>query len=413
MTNRLSLLAIARVDPPCYKPLHAAVATPVMKATVVSHAVRTSVIMGCLVPALLFPAPLRGLSQIHRFEFRQAAPGYHYLFPRDHASHDDFRTEWWYYTGHLRSDDGREFGYQLTFFRQGIDEEAIRTNPSRWAVKNVYLAHAAVSHHGKERFRYSEKASRDGLGKAGAESTRLHVWIDRWSVEAISADHLQHRLRVSSEEASFDLVVVSEKLPVIHGSEGISRKGDEAGQASHYYSLTRLRTTGMLVMDHEPIQVRGVSWMDHEFGSGGLGRDQVGWDWFSIQLDDGREVMWYRLRRGDGTADPVSSGTAVATDGTVRHLRISDVVVDVLDEWTSPVSNTRYPHRWRVAVPSMDLTLVLIPKMHGQELVTERSTRVTYWEGAVRVSGDAGGAPIAGQGYVELTGYARPFSPAP
>jgi predicted secreted hydrolase len=339
--------------------------------------------------------------------------GYQYVFPRDHASHDEFRTEWWYYTGHLRAEDGREFGYQLTFFRQGIDDEQVRKNPSRWAVSNVYLAHAAVSHHGKERFRYSEKVSRAGLGKAGAESARLHVWIDRWSVEAISPDHLQHRLRVSSEEVSFDLIVVSEKPPVVHGADGISRKGHEAGQASHYYSLTRLRTSGTLVVDHQPIQVHGVSWMDHEFGSGGLGRDQVGWDWFSIQLDDGRDVMFYRLRRTDGTADPVSSGTAVAPEGTVHHLFASDVSVDVLDEWTSPVSGARYPHRWRFTVPSMGLVLMLIPMMHAQELVTERSTHVTYWEGAVRITGDVGGTPIVGHGYVELTGYARRFAALP
>ncbi|MEP6886743.1 MAG: lipocalin-like domain-containing protein [Nitrospirales bacterium] len=357
----------------------------------------------CILGAL--PAVSLDTEQTH---FREAVSGYTYQFPRDHGSHDDFRTEWWYYTGHLATEDGREFGYELTFFRRAMDDVHITTHPSRWAIRHLYLAHAALSEQDRHRFRYAEKISRAGIGKAGSETGRLHVWIDRWSVEA-SPDHHQHALRATTGGFSFDLHLASEKAPVVHGEGGISRKGTESGQASHYYSMTRLRTTGTLTVDGHLQTVHGISWMDHEFGSGRLGNGQVGWDWFSVQLDDHSELMFYLLRRIDGTADPVSSGTWVLPDGTSDPLTVSDVKIDVLDYWTSPASGTRYPNRWRLSVPSRRLSLLLVPPMPNQELMTERSTQVTYWEGAVNVTGEAGERHVTGQGYVELTGYAKPF----
>jgi predicted secreted hydrolase len=173
--------------------------------------------------------------------------------------------------------------------------------------------------------------------------------------------------------------------------------------------MTRLRTTGTLTVDGHTQTVHGLSWMDHEFGSGHLGKDQVGWDWFSIQLDDRSELMFYLLRRADGSAEPMSSGTWVLPDGTSQTLSLSDIHIDVLDHWTSPVSSTRYPSGWRLSIPSRHLSLELLPKMPNQELMTERSTQVTYWEGAVKVIGQAGERPVTGHGYVELTGYAKPF----
>lgn len=344
--------------------------------------------------------------------FRQAVEGYAYQFPRDHGSHDEFRTEWWYYTGHLTTEDGRRFGYELTFFRQATDKARVAITPSRWAIRHLYLAHAALSEHDRHRFRYAEKISRAGIGKAGAETSRLHVWIDHWSVEAASLDHRRHRLRAKSGDFSFDLLLDSEKPPVIHGEGGISRKGTEPGQASHYYSMTRLQTTGTLSIDGHAETVHGISWMDHEFGSGHLGKDQIGWDWFSIQLNDRSELMLYRLRRNDGTADRMSSGTWVLPNGTSQTLTASDVTIDVLDYWTSRASGTRYPSRWRLSIPSRQLSLVVTPTMSNQELITERSTQITYWEGAVTVSGEAREGRLTGQGYVELTGYAQPFETA-
>ena len=341
--------------------------------------------------------------------FRLASPGYSYRFPHDHGSHDEFRTEWWYYTGHLSTESGRRFGYQLTFFRRGLDQEQVRANPSRWAIRHLYLAHFALSELDKGRFRYAEKASRAGLGKAGAEAGRLRVWIDRWLAEAPSAQHDPHHLKASAEDFSIDLMLAPEKPPVAHGDRGVSRKGNAPGQTSHYYSLTRLATTGTLSLNGKPQAVTGLSWMDHEFGSGDLAEDLVGWDWFSVQLDNRHELMFYRLRRADGTADPASSGTLVFPDGRSHHLSADDLQIEVVNHWTSQASKARYPSRWRIAAPTLALSLDLAPQLSDQELMTSRSTQVTYWEGAVEVTGMFHGAAVAGQGYVELTGYAARF----
>ncbi len=342
--------------------------------------------------------------------FRLALPGYQYRFPRDHGSHDEFRTEWWYYTGHLASAGGRHFGYELTFFRRGIREGRSRPNPSRWAVRNLYLAHFALTDVDGGRFRYAEKVSRAGLGKAGAETGRLHVWIDRWVATSDSPDRNAHHVKASTDGFSIDLYLRPEKPPIIHGRGGISRKGDATGQASHYYSMTRLATEGTLVVDGRERTVTGLSWMDHEFGSAELGEDLVGWDWFSVQLNDRSELMLYLLRRGDGRPAPASSGTYLLADGQSRHLSRDDLRVEVLDHWVSEASGARYPSRWRIVVTPLNLTLELRPLLADQELVTAKSTRVTYWEGAVTVTGTKDQDAVTGQGYVELTGYAKPFT---
>jgi predicted secreted hydrolase len=342
-------------------------------------------------------------------EFRLAAKGYTYQFPHDHGSHDEFRTEWWYYTGHLATATGRRFGYQLTFFRRGVSSEQIKTFPSRWSISQLYLAHFAVTDLDGRRFRYAEKLSRTGLGKAGADPDRLHVWIDRWSVDA-SPDSAHHRLRAADGDLTIDLDLAPDKPPVVHGTDGISRKGPVAAQASHYYSFTRMSTAGKLTIGNESFNVTGASWMDHEFGSADLGPDLVGWDWFSLQLDDRTELMLYRLRRADRSADPVSSGTFVDRDGKPQHLALEDFTLEPLDRWTSPTSKAVYPQRWRLTIPSRQLSLELIPLMAEQELTTTRSTQVTYWEGAIAVTGRAGTEPITGQGYMELTGYAERFT---
>ena len=361
------------------------------------------------ISCILGPLPAMAL-ETEPVRFQQAVSGYQFQFPHDHGSHDAFRTEWWYYTGHLTTEDGREFGYELTFFRQAMDDPGVNKNPSRWAIRHLYLAHAALSEHAPQRFRYAEKISRAGIGKAGSETRHLHVWIDRWSAEAIPAgDYHQHRLHAAAGDFAWDLLLNPAKAPVVHGEGGISRKGTEPGQASHYYSVTRLPTTGTLTIDGHAMTVHGLSWMDHEFGSGHLGKDQVGWDWFSVQLDDGSELMFYLLRRADGTADPVSSGTWMLSDETIHSLSLPDINIEILDHWTSPVTGTRYPSGWRLSIPSRHLSLSLVPKMRNQELITERSTQVTYWEGAVTVTGQVQGKRVTGKGYVELTGYAKPF----
>jgi len=343
-------------------------------------------------------------------EFQVATEGYHYAFPRDHGAHEAFRTEWWYYTGQLTAKDGRSFGYQLTFFRRGMPREQLKTLPSQWAVSQLYLAHFAVSDLSKKQFHYAEKISRAGLGKAGAEADRLHVWIDRWSAESPVATPATQTLKAADGDLALQLTVSQEKPLVVHGTDGISRKGASLGQASHYYSFTRLATVGQLTIGSESFDVTGTSWMDHEFGSAELGKDLVGWDWFSLQLDDQRELMLYRLRRADGSADPVSSGTLIDRDGHGHHLSIEDFTLQPISYWTSPTSHTRYPQRWRLTIPSQQLSLELVPLMAEQELSTTRSTQVTYWEGAIEATGTAQGRPIQGKGYMELTGYAERFS---
>ncbi|MBA5870273.1 MAG: carotenoid 1,2-hydratase [Nitrospira sp. CR2.1] len=344
--------------------------------------------------------------------FDLAAPGHHYQFPQDHGAHERFRTEWWYYTGHLTSSTGRRFGFQLTFFRRGVPPEEVRTLPSQWSIQQLYLAHIALTDLENGRFLYADKLSRAGLGKAGAETGRLHVWIDRWSLSLDDTPTPRHRLQAATEAFAIDLALSPGKPVVVHGQNGISLKGPAPGQASHYYSLTRLATQGHLRLGAETVAVTGLSWMDHEFGSADLADDVVGWDWFSLQLSDSTELMWYSLRHADGTSDPVSGGTFVLADGRTQPLRLQDLTIEPRSHyWTSTRSGGRYPQRWRLKAPSLGLDLEVASLLADQELDTARSTRVTYWEGAVAASGQARGQAVTGNGYVEMTGYAERVTP--
>ncbi len=342
--------------------------------------------------------------------FHIATPGYQYRFPEDHGAHERFRTEWWYYTGHLTAANGRPFGFQLTFFRRGIPPDQVKTDPSKWSIHQLYLAHFALTDLESGRFLYADKLSREGLGKAGAETDRLRVWIDRWSVSMDDRMPDRQRLQAATDEFAIDLHVTPRKPPALHGREGVSRKGAAPEQASHYYSFTHLATKGQIRVGAETFTVTGLSWMDHEFGSADLGRDVVGWDWFSLHLSDSTELMWYSLRRADGSADPLSSGTLIFADGQTQPLNAQDLTIEPLSYWTSPRSHARYPQRWRLSAPSLGLDLDVVSLLTDQELHTARSTRVTYWEGAVSATGQARGAPISGRGYVELTGYAERFT---
>lgn len=356
-----------------------------------------------IVPAAANSAPIA---------LQAVEPGYRFAFPRDHGSHDTFALEWWYVTGHLFASDGRRFGYELTFFRRAIDDARAWTNPSRWAIRQLYVAHLALTDEAAGTFQYAEKISRAGIGKAGASTGTLDTWIDRWVLRASDADPRQWQLRASTDEWAIDLTLTPRKPPVVHGHRGISLKGQE-GQASHYYSVTRIQTTGALRLSDEVVPVTGWSWMDHEFGSGELSEAVIGWDWFSLQLDNHHEVMAYWLRRSDGTFDAVSSGTVVFPDGTTRHVTREDMDLTVLDSWTSPESGARYPSRWRLHVRPLDMQVDIVPIIADQELRTSRSTRVTYWEGAVEIAGTMKESPVQGQGYVELTGYAAPLTLSP
>jgi len=337
-------------------------------------------------------------------EFRPALLGYTFSFPRDHYSHDDYRTEWWYYTGHLRAAGGGEYGYQVTFFRSGVAEA--QANPSRWAAKNLYLAHFAISEIQRKAFRYFERVNRGGLGQAGASDREFHVWIGDWEV---TGDGTAQRLRAKDDGFAVDLTLVSQKPPVIHGENGISQKSEGRGHASHYYSLTRLKTEGTLTIHGKSFQASGLSWMDHEFGSTQLNPDQVGWDWFSLQFDDGTELMLYNIRGASGLPDSYSAGTFVGADGRTLRLKQADFTVEVLDRWRSPRGKGVYPMKWRLKVPTISLDVTVSPAFPDQELHTAESTRVIYWEGAAFAEGTTHGRRLTGRGYVEMTGYAEPF----
>lgn len=332
--------------------------------------------------------------------WKEAAAGYRYAFPRDHASHPDFKIEWWYYTGNLETAQGRRFGYQVTFFRVGVD--ATPVNPSRWAVRDLFMTHLAVSDPAGERYRYAERLNRAGPGLAGADHTRYHVWNDDW--QASLDERGRHVIRAVNADVGVDLVLDEGKPPAINGMNGISQKGAQAGNASHYYSLTRMPTRGFLVLDGERFEVSGSSWMDHEFGTSFLEPEQQGWDWLSIQLADGRDLMLYQLRRGDGSRDPRSSGTLVGRDGRTRHLRAEDFTLDPSGPRFRAPSGATYPIGWTIRIPDERLTLDVTTPLRNQELSTAGSG-VSYWEGVVDVAGSSGGAPVTGRGYLEMTGY--------
>ena len=335
--------------------------------------------------------------------WRMALPGYRYRFPRDLASHPEFQTEWWYYTGHLEG-GGRRFGYQLTFFRVGLDP-ARAASRSAWAPHSVYFAHAALTDESGRRYHADSRVMRPALGLAGADTARYRVWVDDWS-GGLDADGITHRLEAAAGDFALDLALTPDKPPVIQGEDGVSRKSAGLGRASHYVSFTRMTTSGRVALGRDTLSVTGSSWMDHEFGSNQLGPGQAGWDWFSVQLDDGRELMLYRLRLANGHDEPMSSGTLVERDGRSRHLRLADFHITGDGAWKSPRSGAVYPARWRLEVPGAGIDLSLEPTVSDQEMDSPPPIAVSYWEGSVTARGTSGGRAVRGRGYVELTGYA-------
>ncbi len=332
--------------------------------------------------------------------FRDASTPWTFVFPRDHAAHPDFQTEWWYYTGHLDAGD-RRFGYELTFFRVGV---ARAPRASAWALRDLLFAHAALTDENGHRFFFADTLVRPVLGRAGADSVRYHVWIDDWHARLDSTG--AHTLFADAGTFALDLTLRPGKPPVIHGANGISHKNADPARSSHYASLTRMPTRGRVRAAGAWRAVSGISWMDHEFMTTPTSSVEQGWDWFALQLDDDRELMFYRLRRKDGSVEPFSSGTWVEPDGGARPLALADVTIEPTAFWRSPASGARYPAGWRLRVPKVGLDVTITPTVADQELRTHGVAAVTYWEGSVAVQGTRAGRPVAGRGYVELTGYA-------
>jgi predicted secreted hydrolase len=308
------------------------------------------------------------------------------------------------------ADGGQRFGYQLTFFRRALVPPPLRTErESQWAADQVYMAHFALTDVAGRDYQAFERFSRGAVGLAGAQATPYRVWLEDWQVEEVEPGVTRMRAQVGSPDAAefqgtlaLDLWLTDRKGPILQGDRGFSPKGPQPGNASYYYSLTRLETSGTVQVGGTSYQVSGLSWMDHEWSTSGLAADQIGWDWFSIQLDDGSELMIFQLRKEDGSIDLYSSGTFIAPDGSTRHLGREDFEIRVEDSWRSPDSGATYPAGWTVIVPGLDLTLSIEPYLSDQELIVSYA----YWEGAVGVEGERAGQPVSGSGYVELTGYA-------
>lgn len=328
-----------------------------------------------------------------------ALPGWRYEFPRDHGSHRDFKTEWWYFTGNLKAAGGQEFGYQLTFFRQGVVPPGRSLPESAFLVRDVPFAHFAVSDLAGGAFYHFQKLSRGAFGEAGFDDGRRVAWNGAWSCECREGDGFF--LRAKSEGVEIDLELESLKPVVVHGAAGVSQKAQGEGRASHYYSLTRLATRGTVRLNGRDYKVSGFSWFDHEWATNQLAADQTGWDWFSLHFEDGSDFMFFQIRTRDGGRDSHSSGTWVEVDGNVT--KIDRFELKPVEWWTSPHSGGRYPVEWQIVIPDREVSLRVRARMHDQELSEEP---FAYWEGAVTAQGTRRGEPIFGKGYLEMTGYA-------
>ncbi len=336
-------------------------------------------------------------------------------FPADFGPHPEYRTEWWYYTGNLEGDDGRPFGYQLTFFRQALAPDGSATSQapaapaepgatatsagSPWRTPQVFSAHFTVSDIAAGAFLEEERFARGALGLAGAEADPYAVWLNDWRISTEGPDRV--RLQAGTDAMAIDLSLTQSRPPVLQGQDGLSRKGPEAGNASHYYSLVQQPSEGTITVAGRTYAVRGVSWKDHEFSTSVLSPGTVGWDWFSAQFEDGSALMLYGLRREDGGKEPFSGGRWIAGDEAVE-LGADDYVLTVKRTWRSPHSGATYPAAWTLTIPRLELELAITPQMADQELTTASAT---YWEGALRYGGHRGERPLRGRGYGELTGY--------
>jgi predicted secreted hydrolase len=323
-------------------------------------------------------------------------------WPRDHAAHSDYRTEWWYATGTLASDDGRSFGYQLTFFRRGMAAQPSEASSSTYAPEHVLAAHLAVVDLRGARLHQAERMRRIGAGLASAAEHELELVLDDFELRRDGGGVLHLLAHDRDAGIGLELQLESSKPLVLHGERGLSRKGPEPGNASVYVSWTRLATRGTLHVGGVSVSVSGESWFDHEWGSSQLGAGVVGWDWFGLRLDDGRELMLYRMRDAQGGASAFSAGTLVEQDGSTRALSSKDFEMQPLSRWKSPRSGAEYPARWKVAVPKLGLAFEIAPLVDDCEIDGRASSGVVYWEGPVTLS-----AGLAGTGYGEFVGYAH------
>jgi predicted secreted hydrolase len=336
-------------------------------------------------------------------DYETALPGYHFQFPRDDFSHPNYQTEWWYYTGNLTSSNGHRFGFELTFFRQGVSRQA---DASPWYVHDLYMAHFALSDLSGSHYYHAERINRAGPGIAGIDAAQQLVWNGNWRAHLGQSSQ---QLRAVTESFAVDLSLTSATPVIIQGRDGLSQKAAGVGHASHYFSLPRLLTSGSIQLDGATYHVAGTSWMDHEFFTGSMAPDESGWDWVGLQFDNHTELMLYRMRHKDGSVDPFSSGSFVDAVGRSTFLTAGDFsMIPAGDLWTSPQTYGRYPLRWQISIPKLGLQFTLTTPLPSQELTSRFGP--SYWEGAVSIAGRQSSAPnptpLHGTGYLEMTGYA-------
>jgi predicted secreted hydrolase len=333
-------------------------------------------------------------------KWKRVEPGLALTYPADHGAHSEYETEWWYWTGQLADDAGARFGFQFTIFRRGLEPGATREEASPLRASEVYAGHLVLTDVTRGETRFAERLQR-ASPLAHASRDDLALVLDDWTMTRGEGDELHLKAADPAHAFGLEFTLHPEKPLVLHGERGVSRKGDEPGNASAYVSWTRLGVSGTLALDGASRAVRGSAWYDHEFGSSVLAAGIVGWDWFSLQLDDGRELMLFVLRDAEGAPSSSSAATLVARDGTTRTLARDEFTLRASGSWTSPKTHATYPAGWTIAIPSADLALTLAPLVADCELASQASTAVTYWEGPIDVRGSH-----AGHGYAELTGYA-------
>ncbi len=325
-------------------------------------------------------------------------------FPLDHGPHPQYQTEWWYFTGNLTGSDGSLYGYQLTIFRNALTPDMPK-RISDLATNQIYMAHFALTDAAGDRHVSFERFSRGAGGLAGAVGEpAFGVWLEDWSAREIQPGmiHVQAAAQdADGKPVAVDLTLRETRPPVLHGDQGLSQKGPEPGNASYYYSLIGLDTSGTVTAQEHSMQVTGVSWMDHEFGTSSLSANAVGWDWFSVQLDNRTAMMLAQIRTTGGGELGIFQGTYVDAKDHQKPVKSNELQVTVLDHWTSPATGITYPSGWRIWIPNDHIDLKIKPLIRDQEM----QVSFIYWEGAVSVQGTINGEPVNGVGYVELTGY--------
>ena len=345
----------------------------------------------------------KAMGNVESEDFSKAVEKRKFIFPDDYGPHPDFRTEWWYFTGNLISNENKKFGYQFTIFRTALTKEKSERN-SEWNSNQIYMAHFAVTDVDGNKFYFDEKFSREGNNLAGAQARPFKVWVEDWQIIQTEDKTVFNlpviSIKAKSEKAEINFIIKAIKPFVLQGEEGLSQKGKQPGNASYYYSYTRLKTDGKIILEGKEFSVNGFSWMDREWSTSALSEDQKGWDWFALQLDNNTEIMYYQMRKKDGTSDVFSKGVFVDEKGASQLIKKDDVVLEVTGYWESP-DGEKYPSGWNLQIPSKEIDLKITPTVKNQLM----DVAVRYWEGAVKIEGTKNGNAINGRGYVELTGY--------